>query len=84
MQHFFACVLHTAAPNTHPESWPPELKPHPMKTIELGLCNIKFQYLRLLINPELQHHSSAILGILQTGNLSLRNLWNLLFAGTER
>ena len=40
MQYFFACVLHTAAPNTHPKSRPPELKPRLMKSIELGLCNI--------------------------------------------
>ena len=28
-----ACILHTAAPNEHPNLCPPEVKPRPMKTI---------------------------------------------------
>ena len=28
-----ACILHTATPNTDPNSFPPEVKPHPTKTI---------------------------------------------------
>ena len=30
---FLASILHIAAPNTHPDSCPPEVKPHPIKTI---------------------------------------------------
>ena len=32
-QHLLACILPTAALNTDPNSCPPEVKPHPMKTI---------------------------------------------------
>ena len=32
-QHLLACVMHTDALNTDPDSCPPEVKPRPMKTI---------------------------------------------------
>ena len=31
--YYIACILHTAVLNTDPNSCPPEVKPHPMKTI---------------------------------------------------
>ena len=33
MYRLLACILHTAALNTDPDSCPPEVKSHPMKTI---------------------------------------------------
>ena len=33
MKHLLACILHTAAQNLDPDFCPPEMKPHPKKTI---------------------------------------------------
>ena len=33
MQRLLACIMHTDALNTDPDSCPPEVKPRPMKTI---------------------------------------------------
>ena len=39
-QRLLACITHTDALNTDPDSWPPEVKPHPMKTIYRALISL--------------------------------------------
>ena len=51
MYHFLACILHTIAPNAHPDSCLPGMKPHPMKIIYRH-CTTSYKLYQDFLTPK--------------------------------